>query len=406
MSIKSTARFFLYTILIAMATSPAFALGEGNRNVLLIGLMGASPLLVLAFKRFHKTDVWLGVFMLSLIAAPMLNQPQSMRWSTVLYSCLFCFTFMAYTRLLYFSRFTIHQYHKLLTYLIYVYFAVLFIQQFCVLTGLPIFNLSNYNPSEPWKLNSLAAEPSHSARIVAVLMYCYIIVKELMLNRSYSLRKDFKGDEWVWLAFLWTMLTMGSGTAFLFIPIVLLKFIQKKNIIPLILLLAVMLFITNSLGITAIDRTFNVFMATLTLNPEAIIVADHSASFRIVPFIVLASMLSLTTLNGWLGHGIDYVSTFLYQYMPGAGENVTGGGLMAMAIEYGFLCFLIFIIGSIQAAVPRKNWGVAVVFWFMLVFSYGINSQILWLCIVLLFTNNHFSKVSVAYKVQLTKKEL
>ena len=390
MNIKSTARFFLYAILIALAVAPAFALGEGNRNVLLIGLMGVSPLLILGFKRFHKTDVWLGVLMLSLIAAPLLNQPQSMRWSTVLYSCMFCLTFMAYTRLLYFSRFTIYKYHKLLTYLIYAYFTVLLILQLCVLTGLPIFNLSNYDSAEPWKLNSLSAEPSHSARIVALLMYCYITVKEILLNRSYNLRNDFKADKWVWLAFIWTMLTMGSGTAFLFIPIVLLKFIQRKNILPLVLLLGLMLVITNSLGITVIDRTFKVIAATLTLDPEAIIKADHSASFRIVPMLVLANMVEITSYNGLLGNGIDSVSYFLYKYIPGGGNDISGGGFFNIWYEYGFLSFMLFLIFSLKSIISKSNY-TNVIFWFFLVFLYGINNQMVWLCMILLYTINYYA---------------
>ena len=41
-----------------MAISPAFALGEGNRNLLLIGIMSISPLIILRFFKFDKMDLF------------------------------------------------------------------------------------------------------------------------------------------------------------------------------------------------------------------------------------------------------------------------------------------------------------------------------------------------------------
>lgn len=389
--------FFLVIIIISLAVSPAFALGEGNRNLLLIGVMGVCPFLILKYKKFYWSEVWLLLFMASIILLPLLNQPASMRWSTVMYSFMFGIAFIAYARLLHRNKFNIQSYQKLLKYLIYAYFVVLLIQQFCVLTGLPIFNLSNYNPIEPWKLNSLSAEPSHSARIVAFLMYCYITVKEKIIKKGYNFRLDFKDDKWVWLSFLWTMLTMGSGTAFVFIPIVLLKFIRFKTLIPLTAIIGVVFFLVNIMGINVFERPFKVFIATLTLDVDTIIEADHSASLRIVPMIVLAQMTDLTTVNGWFGHGIDYVSSFLSFLIPGVPVGFSGGGLFQLLSEYGFIPFVLFIVFSFSNSNGKDNY-LNIVFWFMLVFMYGINSQIVWLCIILLFTNKYFIKKRVTTK--------
>lgn len=378
-------------IIIALAVSPAFALGAGNRNLLLIGVMGISPFIVLAYHRFIRTEIWLVLFMLSIVLVPLVYQPQSMRWSTVMYSFMFGFTFMAYVSLLYQKTFTVAMYLKILKYLIYAYFIVLLIQQFCVLTGLPIFNLSNYDPMEPWKLNSLAAEPSHSARIVALLMFCYITVKEFILKRKYNFRLDIKDDKWVWIAFLWTMVTMGSGTAFLFIAIVLMKFMRVKNIIALSVIVAIIVYIVDIMGITAFERTLAIFKATLTFNIDTIIHTDLSAAIRIVPMIILAKMVDVTTLNGWLGHGIDYVSTFMGELIPAVSENFSAGGMFVLWMEYGFLSFILFVIFSFSNSF-RKGDYLTIIFWFMLVFMYGVNGQIVWLALVLLFTNKYFAK--------------
>lgn len=389
---RKTKSFFLKLILIALAISPAFALGEGNRNLLLIGIMALSPILILNYGRLDRKNIWLILFMGSIIVFPLVHQPQSMRWSTVLYSVMFCLTFLAYQGLLHRSYFTPKKYLQLLKFLILAYFIVLVIQQLCVIAGLPIFNVSNYNPSDPWKLNALAAEPSHSARIVALLMYCYIIIKELVINRKYNFREDIKKDKWVWLAFIWTMVTMGSGTAFLFLAIVLLKFIRFKNLIPVFVLTAGILVLVSLFEISAVERTTKTVVATLTLDEATIIEADHSASFRIVPLIVLAKKMDFATLNFWFGHGVDQVKTFMYLHIPGGGDEVAGGGLLAMAYEFGYISFILFCIFSYKVCFSQKDFLFPFIFWFLLVFMNGINSQIVWLCIILLFTNRHFLK--------------
>lgn len=389
---QKTAYFFLVLLIMVLAVSPAFALGADNRNLLLIGVMSVSPILIIAFNRYHKTDVWIVTFMVSIILIPLLHQPQSMRWSTVLYSCMFGLSFMAYTRLLSKSKLLPIKYLKILKILIIAYAVTLLIQQFCVLTGLPIFNISNYDEATPWKLNSLAAEPSHSARIMALLMYSYIVIKELLLNRTYNLKKNFKDDKWIWIAFIWTMVTMGSGTAFLFLPLILLKFLKRNNIITLIIISIGVFTLMNLLGVDAFERTFNVLKATVTLDTETILRADHSAAMRIVPLIVVAENLGFNTLNDWFGHGIDYTGMFLSDQIPGIKKGATGGGLLQLWIEYGFLSFFIFLIFSVFNSF-RKEDLLSLVFWFMLVFLYGINSQMVWLCLALLFTNKHFINI-------------
>jgi len=385
MNSKKLNLFFTKLFIISLAIAPAFALGDDNRNLLLIGVMFLSPIILLAYNQYQKLDVWILLAAASLALGPVLLHPESLRWSTILYSWMFFLTFMAYNRLLHANFFSAFHFYKLIRFLIFAYFLVLLVQQFCVLTGLPIFNLSNYNPAEPWKLNSLSSEPSHSARIMGLLMFCYLSMSEIKFKRKYSVSEDLWNDKWVWLAFFWTMITMGSSTAFLFIPIILLKVISKKNIFPLLVLLIVLFILFDQVGFTSIDRTFAFFKATLTLNTEKIIEADHSASFRVVPFLTLLSFLNFSDLNGILGHGVDTVSTFMYKYMPGGGDKVTGGGFFLIWYEYGFLSFILLLISSLKISINRRDY-FTYVFWFLLVFLSGLNSQIVWLCMVLLFT--------------------
>ena len=374
-----------------MAVSPSFALGEGNRNLLLIGVMALSPLIIIKYGNFYRSDIWLLLFMASIVLIPPIAHPESVRWSTIMYAIMFSITFISYKKLLYRKYFTVENYQKLLKYLIYAYFSVLLIQQFCVLTGLPIFNLGNYNPIEPWKLNSLASEPSHSARIVALLMFSYIIIKELIVKRKYNFRLDIKQDKWVWISFLWVMLTMGSSTAFLFIVIVLLKLIQFKNLIPLFVIFGLSMILVNVMEITSFERTYKASMATLTLDKNIILTADHSAAMRILPMIVSVEMINFTSTDGWFGYGIDYLGTFLYKVVPGYPEGASGGGLFQLWIEYGFVSFILFVVFSLFATIKKGDYS-DLVFWFMIIMFNSVNSQIAWLFIVLFFTNKYFKK--------------
>lgn len=389
MNILNLKNIFLVIILISMAISPAFALGEGNRNLLLIGIMCISPIVVLIYPRMDGNDFLLLLFMVCIILFPLMNHPESMRWSTVLYSCMFCLTFMAYQRLLNLGSLTIETYIKIIKYLLYSYFIVLVIQQICVLTGLPIFNLANYDSFEPWKLNSLASEPSHSARIVALLMFCYITIKEIIFDKAYLFNDNFREDKWIWLAFIWTMVTMGSSTAFLFLPLVLLKFVRLRNVIPLMMILYGIYYLIDIFGLVSLERTYRVFIATLSLDEYKIIQADHSAAMRIVPSLICAKMIGLSTMNDWFGHGIDYATSFLYRLVPGIIPGTSGGGWLAFVLEYGVIAGLIFLFFSFVTSFNRRDY-LTIAFWLLLVVLNGINSQITWLAIILLFTNTHF----------------
>jgi hypothetical protein len=384
--------FWIKLIIIALAIAPAFALGEGNRNLLLIGVMSLSPLVILRNFEFDKMDLLLLLFLVTIIAFPLVVNPETMRWSTVMYSVMFGLTFIAFKQLLRKKYFTIINYLNILKYLIYAYFLVLLVQQFCVLMDLPIFNVNNYDTSIPWKLNSFAAESSHSARIVALLMYSYISVKELVKKRKYNFRLEIKKDKWVWLGFLWTMVTMGSGTAFIFIPIVLLKFVRIKNVLPILIIFGAIYIMVEQIGNNAFQRAFNTVIVTISLDEATIMEADHSASMRIVPLLILAKKVDLNSFNGWFGHGIDYTSTFLSGLIYGVPEGFSGGGLFQLWMEYGFISFALFLIFSFSTSFKKGDY-LSVIFWFLLVFMYGVNNQIVWLSIFLLFINKYFYKL-------------
>ena len=94
-------------IIVTLSVSPAFALADDNKNLLLI----VSMAIVIPFifinnpNRISKIDLILVSLCFFIIIFPLLGHPETMRWSTVVYSCMFCLYFMAFTRVLYDSNY-------------------------------------------------------------------------------------------------------------------------------------------------------------------------------------------------------------------------------------------------------------------------------------------------------------
>ena len=215
--------------LIFLATAPAVFLGEGNRNLSLIALMFISPLFTLRRTLSTEAVLLLG-FALSIVFFPAFVHSGGTRWSTILYSLMFCGLFISYDGMLRQGKLRLASFLNIMRYLIIAYAVVLLIQQLCVLLGLPIFNLSNYNPSERWKLNSLSPEPSHSARIIGLLMFSYILGSRLLVRASKTHKVSQRQYILLWLCFFWTMITMMSATALVMVIIVLVTNAQGNGI--------------------------------------------------------------------------------------------------------------------------------------------------------------------------------
>lgn len=379
----------LIVILFSLSIAPAIFLGEGNRNLLLIGVIFITPIFLLKILKIEKIDILFFLMFLIMLLVPYIVNTETYRISTVLYSGLFGFLFITYKQLLNNSDFTIDTYLKLIKFIIYAYFIVLLIQQFCVLTGLPIFNISNYEQANPWKLNSLSAEPSHTGRIVPLLMFSYIVIKEFIENRKYSLSLDFTNDKYLWFAFSWIIFTSGSATAYLFFILIFFKFLSLKNSIYLCILILLLIGVINFFEINSYQRTLDFFMAVLTLDINKMMAVDHSASIRIAPLVVVFNNITATNINGLFGNGIDTTSNLISKYIYGIPDDLVGGGTFQLWYEYGFIVFILFIIYTFFSIYDKNN-NTNILFWFLLVFIAGINSQMVWLCMVLLYTNKYF----------------
>lgn len=160
-----------------------------------------------------------------------------MRFSTLGYLGMFILAFIVYYTAIYQGVFTLPAFKKILYVLILAYAVFLVLQQLFTLIGIGHFlviNLaSDYQGIE--KFRSLSLEPSHSAVILSFAYLCYLRCCELELERKATIRELFSDDNrWLSIGFLWTMLTMGSGTAYLALMAFALYFVNPRNMIPIV----------------------------------------------------------------------------------------------------------------------------------------------------------------------------
>lgn len=357
-------------------------------NKLLVGSMLVSPVLLLKYTTPAKGELRIWMFLLLFLMIVIVFHLSSFRWTTIAFSCAFIIYFLIYTRVVNAQKPRIETMALALKTLLLLYTIVLIIQQFCVITGLPIFNKCAYVPSEPFKLNSLMFEPSHTARVVPIIMYVYISLREIILGRV-TLRKSFQKDRLAWVAFLYCVITMLSSTAYLFMMFVFAKFLDKKRFIQFILFASGVFIVINLFGTNKyLQRTIDSSLATITLDEGKIFDADPSAAQRILPSIIGFKSVSLSSEKDFFGHGIDADGRELR--IP-EGNFQSSGGAFSLWYNLGFIVQIAYWIMTFSLCYIKKN-KVSIVFWVFCIWIYGgMNNQIIWLTMCLLYTLKYYS---------------
>lgn len=206
-----------------------------------VGLMALSPLLLLIKVPYISKALiygllyWLMCYLVALFHG-------DMRFSTIGYLGMFVVSYAVFYHLIYSNSLTFKSFFLLLKNLITAYGIVLILQQIAMLLGIyyfPLINLDNQYFLSLTKLPSLSLEPSHSARLLSVMTLGYIRCIEIDSEERVTLELLFnKEHRTVTILFLWSMLSMGSGTAFIGLGLLSLYFIQRKTLIYIIPLFA------------------------------------------------------------------------------------------------------------------------------------------------------------------------
>lgn len=237
--------------------------------------------------------------------------PATFRASTVIYFFMFLTTFVAfYTFVWNYHVLSLDFFIKVLRRFIFVLVGVLVAQQICLIAGfklMPILNLCQVL-NRGIGANSLTFEPSTLGRLISVLYYSYLKCNEYRRGSKINITEVLDAEhKWVTIAYVWAVMTMGSGTAFLAMALVALYFMRGRYLFLAIPMFIGVYFILDYFGNESFQRTVNVSQATLTADREVVMETDGSAAMRIVP-VVNTLTIDLSDPDNWIGRGCDSTS--------------------------------------------------------------------------------------------------
>ena len=331
-----------------------------------------SSIVVLLFYTFKtsKALIW-GVIYLIFQYCIASFHPETFRLSTYIYSILLVLTYVCFYNLIYIEKvFTISHFIKICKWFMMAYFVVCIIQQVLTIAGIGYFPLLNMMKvlDRGIGCQSLSAEPSHFGRFMLVFYYAYVKCNEYKRNEGpFTLSELFGGEhKWVTIRFLWMMLTMGSGTAFVCLILFALYFVRKHNWYYVIPMLIVSYVLIQNSGIEALDRATNTIEATATFDKETVQETDGTAAARIAP-VINSLNADFSKKETWLGYGIDSgknAGTFYKQ---------TG----TLFDDYGLIFYIISLLFCFSCG--YKFWSLGCIFMFAGVGGgYGTNIQYAW----------------------------
>jgi len=333
--------------------------------------------------KITKALFWCVIYYCLVVFAAIMH-PATLRWSTILFLSSFLITYITYYNLIVAEKaFDFDFFIRILKGLILAYFATLAIQQIFITIGITTFapiNLVQFL-NRGIGANSLSYEPSSSARILAILFLALLRMYESKYSRSLSFQEIYKEAKWPTIGFLWCMLTMGSGTAFIALGILSLYFIRRQYVFIIIPLLLILYTLIPNIDFEPLQRAYKTFNAFLTLDTDIVRKADGSAAARVVPLVNTITSLDLMKWETWFGHGVDY------SLKDGIFSNtVLIGGIG----DYGLISFIIMQI-LVYTCVIKKILSVETLIWIGLFNMTLGNIPYTWGAIMILTTTKYFS---------------
>lgn len=307
--------------------------------------------------------------------------PESFRWSTYIYSILLVLTYVSFYNLVFIERvFKIDHFINICKWFMMLYFVVCIVQQVLTLAGIgyfPLFNMMT-NLGRGIGCQSLSMEPSTFGRFMLVFYYAYIKCQEYKRDEGpFTLRELFEGEhKWVTIRFLWMMLTMGSGTAFVCLILLSLYFVRWHNWYYMIPTLIICYSLIQASGIEALDRATSTIEATATFDKETIQETDGSASARITP-LLNSLTADFTKKETWFGYGID--------------SGLSTGLNRTIFHDYGFIYYIISLLLCFSCA--YNFWSLGTIFMFAGVGGgAGNNIQYAWALMMVMTCVKYFYK--------------
>ena len=356
-------------------------------STLKVATSGICAFMFLAYLKPHvnKALVCCTVYLLYIYMAASFH-PESFRVSTILYTASFLITYCTFYELVYFKKlFTLDFFILLVRKLIIIFFAVLLIHQFLRILGfqeLLIVNMQSLHRG--MGSNSLFGEPSTFARTMGVLYYAYLKCNEYKQGHAVNIQQVFNRDHrWVTIGFLWSMFTMGSGTAFICLGVLSLYFLKGAYFVFAIPIFIAVYFTLSYFEVKQFERATSVAEATMTGDVEEIQETDGSASSRIAPLLNTINNLDINESETWFGHGTDY------SYKIARSKGIRKIGEID---DYGLIAYFLSLLIVFACAINFNS--LATVMYFLGIGGGTSNIPYLWGLLMIMtcirYFNNHY----------------
>ena len=376
----------LATIMLVLFNIMFVPIEQGPFSPVKITLMGLCPLIFIAKKPIVTKALvlaaiyWVVCYTLSLLKG-------EMRFSTLGFLGMYLILYINYYSFIVKGTFTLEYFTKILKYLIIAYAVVLIGQQMCVLVGLrnmPLLNLQNQFFLSITKLPSLTLEPSHSARILTFTMLGYLRCMEIKKGERISLQEWFSPEQRiVTFSFLWSMLMMGSGTAFVGMGVLSLYFITRKTVIYIIPLIIGMFMLGQSMELKQMDRAVALAEAASTGSAEEAMAADGSGATRIIPVMNVFTKTDVTQLETWIGKKSMEKDKYWWKRTD-----------TKIYDQYGLIAFIISLV-FIYSCVIRHFFSIETLLYLILLgFTLG-NIYYAWGCLMIMTGVTYFQKICI-----------
>lgn len=375
----------LATIMLVLFNIMFVPIEQGPFSPVKIGFMGICPLIFIAKKPIVTKALvlaaiyWVVCYTLSLLKG-------EMRFSTLGFLGMYLILYVNFYSFVVKGTFTLDYFTKILKYLIMAYGITLIGQQLCVLVGLrnmPLFNLQNQFFLSITKLPALTLEPSHSARILTFAMLGYLRCLEIKKGKKPTIQEWFDKDHrTVTFLFLWSMLMMGSGTAFVGMGVLSFYFITRKTVIYIIPLIIGMFMLGQSMELKQMDRAVALAEAASTGSAEEAMAADGSGATRIIPVMNVFTKTDVTQLETWIGKKSMEKDKYWWKRTD-----------TKIYDQYGLIAFIISLV-FIYSCVIRHFFSIETLLYLILLgFTLG-NIYYAWGCLMTMtgvrcFQNNH-----------------
>ena len=303
-----------------------------------VAVMSIMPLVLITHLRINKAFMLGLVYMLWLFITAAVLHPATFRASTVLYTAMFVITFVVvYTAVWNYGVLTLNEFIRFLRLFFYVLIGFLLAQQACLLVGIrlmPIINLCQIL-DRGLGANSLTFEPSTLGRLLAVLYYAILKCTEYQRGTRVKVTEVFDSElKWVTIFYIWAVLTMGSGTAFVAAGITSLYFMRGWSILLAIPLFVGIFFLIEYLGNESFTRAQRTAIATMTGDADEVRETDGSAAMRIAPMLNTLKA-DFTDPVFWIGKGCDSVSKY---------DGAVGKGNMGHIDDYGLISYILELL--------------------------------------------------------------